>query len=77
MPKERTKESGVPIGTKLKRQLPFRPKDIRLPRERADDRDPRLPPAGPLEGVREGLEVIKNVGRQSRRSNGRSRGRNA
>lgn len=83
MPKERTPESGVPIMTKLKRQLPSfaggRKKDIRLPAENPGERDPRLPAPNAIERMKESLDVVRGLGKQSRRrSTGRAaRGRNA
>lgn len=77
MPKERTPESGVPIGEKLKRARPTmlggRKGDIRLPSENAGERDPRLPAASPVDRMRESMDVIRGLGKQSRRAEPRSR----
>lgn len=83
MPKERTPESGVPIGARVKRALPAfaggRKGDVRLPAENAGERDPRLPPPSAIDRMREGMDVVRGLGKQSRRreTGKRARGRNA
>lgn len=77
MPKERTPESGVPLKEKVKRALPSwaggRKGDVRLPAQNAGERDPRLPPPTAIDNMRESMDVIRGLGKQSRRSEGRGK----
>jgi len=37
--------------------------DVRLPMEANTARDPRLPPPGPFQAIREGIETVRSLGR--------------
>ena len=61
MPKERTKEEGVPLTTRLKRMLPGQRRDARLPMPAGGRRDPRLPPESTGEAIQSGFDAVRTL----------------
>ena len=63
MPHARTKEEGVPLTTRLSRMMKGRGKDVQLPLEGRQRRDPRLPPDPATTGrsIREGFGAVRRL----------------